>query len=579
MKTLFLSLFCLVIAAPAWAELPYERHGWTQREAAAHLLARFSFGAQPGQVDALAQKGLERWLEEQLTATFPNPTLKAKLGLLPKAYTLSNKEIVDLYPQPGQLLARAKKDGMEVDEDNRRQAVRQAMEQQGARPQKELGATLFAQKLYHTRYSQAQLQEVMTEFWFNHFNVALSNNRARPFLLSYERDALRPNALGPFRKLLGKTAKHPAMLWYLDNATSTAGTDAITSLDGMPNSRLKQRMETRQKGLNENYARELLELHTLGVDGGYSQKDVTETARVLTGWTAVPYQREAQLKQMANRGQALGFVQDGDFMFAAPLHDAGAKKVLGKTFPAGGTQDEGERLLDLVANHPSTARHLARKMAIRFVSDQPSQALVDKLALVFQQTGGDTRAMIRAIARSDEFWQKSQRGSKVKSPLELVVSAARILDADLQPTAQLYDWLSDMGQPLFNYQAPTGFPDQAEAWVSSGTVLQRMNFGLEAARGGVLGFSYKVQPMGQLKAVVERLLPAQNAKPVLDKLEPMMKSAGSLTFEKPDKPDGRGNLGGRLPGLDIRPMVVPPEQKGAATMIGLVLGSPEFQRR
>jgi hypothetical protein len=136
-----------------------------------------------------------------------------------------------------------------------------------------------------------------------------------------------------------------------------------------------------------------------------------------------------------------------------------------------------------------------------------------------------------------------------------------------------------MGQPLFNYQAPTGFPDQAEAWVSSGTVLQRMNFGLEAARGGVLGFTYKVQPMAQLKAVVEKLLPAQDPKPVLDKLEPMMKNAGSMTFEKPDKPTARGNLGGRLPGLDIRPMVVPPEQKGAVTMIGLVLGSPEFQRR
>jgi uncharacterized protein (DUF1800 family) len=435
----------------------------------------------------------------------------------------------------------------------------------------------LAQKLYHARYSQAQVQEVMTEFWFNHFNVSVGNNRARRFILSYERDALRPNALGPFRKLLGVTARHPAMLWYLDNATSTAGADARTMADANP--RLQQRLQSRKKGLNENYARELMELHTLGVDGGYTQSDVTEAARVLTGWTVVPYERKERMKQLENRGVALGFVRQGDFLFAGPLHDAGSKVILGKAFPAGVGQEEGERLLDILAGHSSTARHIARKMATRFVSDQPSPALIDKLALTFQQTGGDTRAMLQAIARSDEFWQKPLRGAKVKSPLELVVSSARILDADLQPTVALYDHLTDMGQPLYNAKAPTGFPDNAEAWVNSGTVLARMNFGLEAARGGVPGFSYVVQPLDGLETVVARLLPAHDCKTVVEKIQLLLSEADSLVFAKPGKTQSRGNLGGRLPGVAIQPMVLPAERQSVALMIGLVLGSPEFQRR
>lgn len=574
-----LSLMFLTLISPGRAELPYARNGWSKEEAAAHLLSRFTFGAQPGQVDAVARQGLEVWLEQQLTETFADEPLKEKLARLP-AYALSNQEIVAQYPLPAQLLAKARREGMAEEPDGElRQELMRKARAEGARPMRELGATLFAQKLYHTLYSQAQVKEVMTEFWFNHFNVAISNNRARRFVLSYERDALRPYALGPFRGLLGKTAKHPAMLWYLDNATSTAGSDSPTMAAEAP-PRMKKQMAKRKKGLNENYARELLELHTLGVDGGYTQKDVTETARVLTGWTAVPYEREQQLERYESRAAQLGVIRQGDFLFAGALHDTGAKSVLGQTFPAGGGLEEGERLLNLVAAHPSTAHHLAQKMAVRFVSDEPSPELVNKLALVFRQSGGDTRAMLRAIARSDEFWQKSQRGSKVKSPLELVVSAARILRADLQPSAPLYDALSDMGQPLYNYQAPTGFPDRADAWINSGTVLRRMNFGLEAARGQMLGFRYTVTPTSKLEQVVRALLPAQNPAPVMEKLQPLVGRADQIGLEKSQTPKrGKGNLGGRLPGLELRPMQLTPEQTGTATLIGLVLGSPEFQRR
>lgn len=553
------------LVLPAWAELPYARHGWDKREAAAHLLARFTFGAQPGEVESVAEQGLEVWLEQQLTASFPETELQGKLAQLPETYRMSNQQIIAEYPLPFQLKAQARRQGQ--GEMDRRELMRQAR-QDGARPPRELGSTLLAQKLYHARYGQAQLREVMTEFWFNHFNVATSNNRARRFLLSYERDALRPNALAPFRKLLGQTAKHPAMLWYLDNATSTAA--ANPARPGKP---------ARRKGLNENYARELLELHTLGVDGGYTQTDVTETARVLTGWTAVPYERPDQLRRAEKAGSR--HLRQGDFLFAGELHDAGAKTVLGQSFPAGGGLEEGERLLDLAAAHPSTARHLARKLAVRFVNDQPSEALVDKLADVFLQTGGDSKAMLRAIARSDEFWLQKQRGSKVKSPLEVVVSASRILGAELQPTPELYEWLCDMGQPLYNYMAPTGFPDQADAWVSSGTVLARVNFGMKAGQGQVLGFSYPLQVRPDLKAVVTALLPAQNPAPILEKLEPLLGGAADLSLDKPAKPDKREkqNLGGRLPGLQVKPMKVLPQQRKTATMIGLVLGSPEFQRR
>lgn len=572
MTKMLLGLSCLLVAmggltCPARAELPYARHGWSREQAAAHLLSRFSFGPEPGQVQAVANGGLEAWLEGQLTSTFPDQELKARLSALPPAYGMTVRQVVATYPLPNQVKARARKDGTPVE--NGRE-LREAMEQQGARPLKELGTTLLAQKLYHTRYSQAQLREVMSEFWFNHFNVALSNNKARRFVLAYERDALRPNALGSFRSLLGATAKHPAMLWYLDNATSTASTEATTS---------SQAMKGRRKGLNENYARELLELHTLGVDGGYSQKDVSETARVLTGWTVMPYEREKQMQQLAQRGQAIGLAPSGDFLFAAPLHDAGAKTVLGTAFPAGQGQDEGERLLDLVASHQATARHLARKMAVRFVSDQPDEALVGRLSTVFLDSGGDTRAMLRAIANSDEFWQESTRGAKVKSPLELVVSAARILDADLEPTPQLYDWLAGMGQPLFNYKAPTGFPDRAEAWVNSGTVLQRMNFALEAARGQVPGFSYQVPALDSLRSAVLLALPARDPAPVLEKLQPLAGQGQEVELEKPARPEMKGNLGGKLPGINVNPMTVPPARRETATMLGLVLGSPEFQRR
>ena len=290
------SVFFLLLLSfvPAPAELPFKQHGWDKKEAAAHLLSRFTYGPRPGEVERVARQGLENWLIRQLDASESETVLVEKLALLPQAYTLDNTGILETYPRPDQLVRMAQEEGLvEKGERPDRETLKALLEEKGLRPFNELGLTLFAQKLLHARHSENAVREVMTDFWYNHFNVALSNNRARPFILSYERDVIRPNALGLFRTLLGGTAKHPAMLLYLDNANSSASSDSKTTMEArmeeMPMRRerrekAKEQAQKRKKGLNENYARELMELHTLGVDGGYSQDDVVEVARAFTGW-------------------------------------------------------------------------------------------------------------------------------------------------------------------------------------------------------------------------------------------------------------------------------------------------------
>lgn len=583
-KTLVSLLLLLIPCSSAWAELPYARHGLSPEEAAAHLLDRFSMGPEPGQVHKVARQGLENWLDRQLTGNFTNAELKERLASLPEAYRLNNTQIMEMYPSPNRVKKMAKAEGMVMNEEGKpnRRELRAYLEKKGLRPFQELGATLFGQKLYHARYNENGLQEVMTEFWFNHFNVAMSNNRARSFILSYERDVIRPNALGRFRELLGGTAKHPAMLFYLDNATSTAGAEAATTSDMMMEDmdiqprraeRLNKRLKKRKKGLNENYARELMELHTLGVDGGYSQDDVVEVARAFTGWTAIPPRRAKKARQMAKRGEALGFKSEGDFIFAAALHDAGKKSILGRRFPAGGGIEEGETVLDMLSTHPSTARHLAKKLAVRFISDEPSNKTVEHLAKVFQRSGGDTKAVLKAIAESDEFW--SSRSNKVKSPFELLISAGRALNAELEPTKELYSWLVSMGQPLYNYKAPTGFPDRASFWVSSGTVLNRVNFGLQVGTGRIAGFRYRPVPTDSFETVIRRLLPTHPTEPIAAKLQPLFDNPERIQVERQKRKRARFSLGKKR-GQRMR---LSAEQKETATMIGLVLGSPEFQRR
>jgi uncharacterized protein (DUF1800 family) len=329
-------------------------------------------------------------------------------------------------------------------------------------------------KLLRAVYSERQLEEVLVDFWFNHFNVFAGKGATRNYVGEYEREAIRPYVLGNFRDMLGATAKSPAMLFYLDNWLSSSenserGMGQMRRRNGQAraNNNAQPPQQRRSTGINENYARELLELHTLGVDGGYTQQDIVNVARAFTGWTMQPRQGTG-------------------FTFAANRHDRGDKVVLGQTIKSGGV-DEGERVLDIVAAHPSTARHIARKLAMRFVSDNPPAALVDRAAARFTATRGDLREVVKLIVMSPEFSAADAHRAKVKTPLEFVASAVRATGADVRTAQPLARTLRDMGMPLYFCQPPTGYDETATTWVSAGALVSRMNFAVDLSKNAVRG--------------------------------------------------------------------------------------------
>jgi uncharacterized protein (DUF1800 family) len=330
---------------------------------------------------------------------------------------------------------------------------------------------LAEERLIRAAYSERQLEEVLVDFWFNHFNVFAGKGRTAVYLPEYERDAIRPHVFGRFRDLLEATAKSPAMLFYLDNWMSVdpEAADRRVNANG------------KRRGLNENYARELLELHTLGVDGGYTQKDVNEIARALTGWTMSPPSRQNSTRF---GGPGLpGRANPGDeaFHFAPMFHDRGTKVVLGHTITSGGGIEDGERVLDIVASHPSTARFIATKLARRFVSDNPPASLVTRAAARFRETDGNLREVVRAIVTSPEFFAANARQAKVKTPLEFVVSAVRATGTEMTGARPLLNALRDLGMPLYGCQPPTGYDDTAETWISSGALVTRINVAQQIA--------------------------------------------------------------------------------------------------
>ncbi|HEY2169805.1 MAG TPA: DUF1800 domain-containing protein [Candidatus Angelobacter sp.] len=348
-------------------------------------------------------------------------------------------------------------------------------------PQAVLGELAEA-KLLRAIYSNRQLDEVMTDFWFNHFNVFIGKGPDRYMINAYERDVIRPHALGKFKDILAATAKSPAMLFYLDNWQSV-GPNSELALYGPQRfarrgrfPRPRPQAKNRPSGLNENYAREIMELHTLGVDGGYTQKDVTELAKVLTGWTIEKPQ--------------LG----GGFKFNDRAHEPGPKYVLGLKIGEHG-EKEGEEMLDVLAHHPSTAKFISRKLAMRFVSDNPPQALVDRMAETFLKKDGDIREVLRTMFHSPEFWAADAYRAKMKTPFEFVASAARASGADIQNALPLVGTLNRMGMPLYAMQPPTGYSMKAEAWVNSSALLNRMNFALQLASGKLPGTSLDPQSL------------------------------------------------------------------------------------
>jgi len=481
--------------APAY-KFPWRQAGLTERQAAGHLLSRFTYGATPGQVDVVMQEGLENWWAEQMSADLPDDTLE---GLLRPydALRLTNEQVVNLYPRFGQVARMAIRDGVvnkdsiKTDRKEYREMIRAYMSEKGYKPEQDLFRQFICQKILRAAYSNNQLQEVMTDFWFNHFNVSITKNDCAEFIPAYERDVIRPNSLGKFGDLLLKTAKSPAMLYYLDNFSSAAplpeGAVAVFAGEGADSAAA---VAMRRRGINENYAREVMELHTLGVDGGYTQQDVTQAARVLTGWTVYPMNENA--KKFVNRFNPdqlarRGFVHEGDFLFNANRHDMGEKTVLGHVFPAGGGYEEGVELLEMLAHHPSTARFICRKIAVRFVSDDPPQSLIDKMAKTFLQKDGDIRQVLITMVTAPEFWSPAAIREKTKSPFELAIGAVRSLHATIDEPYPLYSWITRMGEKMYYYQAPTGFPDRGVYWINAGSLLNRMNFGLALAGGQVPG--------------------------------------------------------------------------------------------
>ena len=362
-------------------------------------------------------------------------------------------------------------------------------------------------KVFRAVYSDRQLEEVLVDFWFNHFNVDVAKNVAQvPNLVhlligSYERDAIRPHVLGHFKDLILATARHPAMLYYLDNWESVApGAFEIGPfapdrgiVNGVPNSVIPSPFARQAHGLNENYGREVMELHTLGVNGGYTQADVIAVARCFTGWTV--------------RSR-----EDPEFVFAPFMHDFGQKTVLGHMIPAGAGEEDGLQVIDILARHQSTARFISRELAQRFVADNPPQALVDRMARTFTKTDGDLRAVLQTMFTSPEFFSQGAWRSKIKSPFEMVVSTVRATQGEVTDANALVQKIADMGQPLYSKLEPNGYPNTGNAWLSTAGLMGRMNFSAALALGQVPGV--KVDPLhwgGEDQPAIARDLLGYNA--------------------------------------------------------------------
>jgi uncharacterized protein (DUF1800 family) len=590
---------------PPTYRFPYRQAGLTERQAAAHLISRFTYGAQPGEVDAVVRMGLENWFARQMEADLPDDSLQQCLSRY-DALTLTNEEVENTYPKNGQVIRMAVRDGI-IDKDSiktdrkaYREILKDYMQQKGFKPEQELVRQFICQKVLRAACSNNQLREVMTDFWFNHFNVSMTKNDCSEFIPAYERDIIRPSALGSFGDLLLKTAKSPAMLFYLDNFNSSAPVNDSATADDPANagpagkatmlvdstslnnrSAARFRQAGRSRGLNENYAREVMELHTLGVNGGYTQQDVTQAARVFTGWTVYPmqpYGKNLINKIGEDRLVRRGFVRDGDFLFNANRHDKGEKTVLGHYFPAGGGYAEGEELLSLLAHHPSTAAFISRKIAIRFVSDDPPAALIDRMAKTFLEKNGDIRQVLITMVSSPEFWSASALREKTKSPFELAIGAVRSLHATIDQPYQLYSWVAKMGEKKYYYQAPTGFPDKGAYWINTGSLLNRMNFGLALASGRIPGIQIDLaalndhhepeSPEAALTIYGRLIMPERNLAATIQRLKPMLNDPAledSSMYDNATVRTTNDHGGADNPVL--------------AQVVGIIIGSPEYQRR
>ena len=664
-----------------------------------HVLNRLGFGARPGDVERVKAIGLDKYIEQQLNPQkIDDSATEAKLQHL-TALRMTTPELYEKYPQPGQLLRALQQRGalpqdLAAARDNRQQnranpdasgnsnqpkageaksgemqgppsnpanapadanpmnnaeyrrAVYAYFKENNLRPPQFITGELQMSRILRATYSERQLQEVMVDFWTNHFNVFANKGADRWLLISYDRDSIRPHTMGKFQDLLRATAESPAMLFYLDNFQSVSPNAqpqqrpaqmqrpgqtrridprllTMSNPDRSGQNQMPQQTQGPRRGINENYARELMELHTLGVDGGYTQKDVQEVARCFTGWTIfAPRGAGAAAAQLTNAGgrRAERLRESaGTFYFNPRTHDDGEKIVLGHKIPAGGGVKDGLMVLEILAKHPSTAKFIATKLARRFVSDDPPKALVDRVTQTYTKTDGDIREMLRTIFLSPEFNSSDAYRAKIKRPFELAISAVRTLGADTNGGPQFHQWIARMGQPLYGFQTPNGYSDVAEDWVNTGALLERMNFALALASNRIPGtradLSRFVGDMAKDKTIdKEKLLDrfvtliaggeisAKTRESLLKQLNdqvtvPTMPPVQTASLKIPQNPFEEGFQRGNFPGPgggqqnnpDGRPSGQQRQQAANSNaaaidnpvvkIAGLLLGSPEFQRQ
>jgi uncharacterized protein (DUF1800 family) len=650
-----------------------------------HVLNRLGFGARPGDVERVKAMGLENYINQQLNpADISDSVLEAKLQdkSLP-TLAMSTSELYEKYPQPGQFLKQLDKRGnlpadLAQARDNRvkggnnaakpgdavmtaqpemadpkspqatnplnnpadlnpqnneayRKAIRDFYQQNNLQPPARITTELQASRILRAVYSERQLQEVMVDFWTNHFNVFANKGADRYLLTSYDRDTIRPNSMGKFSDLLKATAESPAMLFYLDNFQSVSpnaqlgnggarkqqqigrgveGRDPILALlrEGRRNADRNRQLgnagqqpqnpaqpqpnPNRQKrGINENYARELMELHTLGVDGGYTQKDVQEVARCFTGWSIFAPRGGAAAAAALMGDKARE--NAGRFYFAPRMHDDGEKIVLGHKIPSGGGLKDGIMVLDILAHHQSTARFIATKLARHFVMDNPSPALIDRVAAAFTKSDGDIKETLKAIFSSPEFNSAEAYRSKIKRPFELAISAVRTLGGETTGGPQLHQWIARMGEPLYGYQTPNGYSDTAENWVNTGALLERLNFGLALASNRIQGTRVNLRRFvgdtsveADKARMMDRFLSVIVSGDISPRTrETLMKQLNEpLSMSQPEKVADREVAQTMVPEDGPRQQAQRPGPQAAITdpvtkTVGLILGTPEFQRQ
>jgi uncharacterized protein (DUF1800 family) len=657
-----------------------------------HVLNRLGFGARPGDLERVRAIGLDNYISRQLNPEKIDDAVAQEKVKGLTVLDMTTAQLYEKFPQPGQLLRQLERRGelpsslaaarenrvkgapdtapnnpanphamstnAETGDDgkssmkpdakvadsadprdnqNYRRAIREYYSKNGLQPPQRITAELQASRILRAVYSERQLQEVMVDFWSNHFNVFAGKGADRWLLVSYDRDTIRPNALGKFSDLLLATAQSPAMLFYLDNFQSVSpnaqlgagrgrrargsplgqllmgapvnqgnGNGNIGPSPRMTNNPQQQRPQQQaRRGINENYARELMELHTLGVDGGYTQKDVQEIARCFTGWTIFAPRGGGAAAQAILNGPRADMLREnaGRFFFNQRAHDDGEKIVLGHKIPAGGGMKDGLMVLDILAHHPATAKFMASKLVRYFVSDNPPSALVDRVAGAFTRSKGDIRETLRAIFFSPEFNAPEAYRAKVKRPFELAISAIRTLGGETTGGPQLHQWIARMGEPLYGFQTPNGYSDSAESWVNTGGLLERLNFGLTLASNRIPGTrvnlnQFLAESKGQSlnkTEVMERFLSLIVAGDISTKTkEALLKQLNEQTaLTVPAMPAevarSNDNMAGQM--MEEQPRFNQRQQRQQSAradanisdpvtkIVGLILGSPEFQRQ